>query len=341
MVPGATARGAETDTPSVNDDGLAAADPLSMEVATLTPVGGGTYQEDSAAVRYRPVVKWTPVTDGGASGGSYKQSNTKNGTSRLAVIGAQDFSWIPVKGPDKGIAQVYVDNKLVDTQDLYSPTLTYLQALGPYSLATAGRHTIRIKVSRQKNPASSDYFVSLDYYSVTPRPPTPTRTPTNTKTPTKTRTPVPSKTPTNTPAVTPTRGPSICDGVQNIISRDTTWSPGVYVADSCDITVKPGATLTLLAGAIVKIGNNPQPRNIWVNGNLVAQGTDSDPVIFTSTNDNSVGGVASGVSSLAQPAPGNWGSLTTVSALRHCPTAMALLIWTTLLCAMLEEAMRR
>ena len=66
-----------------------------------------------------------------------------------------------------------------------------------------------------------------------------------------------------------------------------------------ELTVAPGATLKIPAGQTWKGDDHGQ---LLVEGTIEAEGTASEPVTFTSINDNSVGG-ATGSGS---PAPGDW-----------------------------------
>ncbi|MFA6004769.1 MAG: Ig-like domain-containing protein, partial [Elusimicrobiota bacterium] len=76
-----------------------------------------------------------------------------------------------------------------------------------------------------------------------------------------------------------------------------------YLLRNAWITFAAGARLTLSPGTVVKLGNS----NVTLQGGLNAAGTPDRPVIFTSLNDDSVGGPVSGSS--GSPAPGNWGSI--------------------------------
>ena len=82
------------------------------------------------------------------------------------------------------------------------------------------------------------------------------------------------------------------------LNANTTVPAGVYLI-KCTEDVPKKITLTLDPGVIFKFGSDDQ---ITVEGTLDAVGTTSNPITFTSINDNSVGGdTGSGT-----PGPGNW-----------------------------------
>ncbi len=95
------------------------------------------------------------------------------------------------------------------------------------------------------------------------------------------------------------------------ITSDTRWTAGAspYVL-TCDITIHPGATLTIEHGVVVKF---QAISSIVVNGTLDVQGTQALPVIITSLLDDSAGGDTNGDGSATSPAPGNWNSIIVAS----------------------------
>lgn len=76
-----------------------------------------------------------------------------------------------------------------------------------------------------------------------------------------------------------------------------------------DITIPDYVTLSLEAGATFKFG---QYYKITVNGTLVANGTDLDPIVFTSIRDDAFGGDTDG-GGATSGVPGDWTNIDFVS----------------------------
>ena len=80
-----------------------------------------------------------------------------------------------------------------------------------------------------------------------------------------------------------------------------TWAGGNTYHVIGNLTVNDGTTLTIQAGAVVKFNPNLQ---LTVYGTLDVNGADGNNVVFTSRDDNTVGGTVSG--SDGSPAAGDW-----------------------------------
>ena len=99
--------------------------------------------------------------------------------------------------------------------------------------------------------------------------------------------------------------------VSGTITTDTLWSPAFanpYIIQGV-VDVPAGVTLTVAAGTVIKAFDGQFCTDIpdiacsmSVEGTLTVAGTSGSPVVFTSMNDNTVGGVTG----TGSPTPGDW-----------------------------------
>jgi len=68
------------------------------------------------------------------------------------------------------------------------------------------------------------------------------------------------------------------------IAADETWTAADVHRITGDVTVEPGVTLTIEAGAIVQFDSSS--RDLFVKGTLLAPGTVDNPILFTSLKDD-------------------------------------------------------
>ncbi len=79
-----------------------------------------------------------------------------------------------------------------------------------------------------------------------------------------------------------------------------------YIIDN--LTVSPNAVLTIKPGVVIKF-NLGYYNSIVVNGALIANGTLAENIVFTSLNDDNVGGDTNNDGNSSVPAKGNWRSI--------------------------------
>ena len=84
-----------------------------------------------------------------------------------------------------------------------------------------------------------------------------------------------------------------------------TWRTGTHTSGS--FSVDEGYTLTIEPGAIVKFRSSQHALDVL--GTLIANGTPTDKIVFTSIKDDSYGGDTNNDGDKTSPAPGNWDNI--------------------------------
>ncbi len=99
--------------------------------------------------------------------GSYAHVSTTPGAQATLTFNGTSISWIGYRGPDSGIARVFLDGVFAGEVDLYfsDPRIQAIVFTSP-PLADAN-HTLTIEATGLKNAASSDARVVVDAFDVT------------------------------------------------------------------------------------------------------------------------------------------------------------------------------
>jgi hypothetical protein len=132
------------------------------------------FEETDLATVY--TVGWVHRVDGRPfSGGTAALSPKTDGRATFSFTGTA-VKWIGFRGPQTGIALVFLDGSPVAQIDTYAPAEETNAVLYSTEGLQHGPHTLWIEVTGLKNPASSDSIVLVDAFDVGPAAPPPTYT---------------------------------------------------------------------------------------------------------------------------------------------------------------------
>ncbi len=121
------------------------------------------FEDDDPAISYTGT--WSQYNHPAASAGHVTYSGQTGATAELTFEGT-GLRWHVAKGPMLGKARAWLDGAGPLLVDLYNPSLT-LVTLEKTGLSL-GTHTVKVEVSGQKNPSSSNYIVDIDAFEVVP-----------------------------------------------------------------------------------------------------------------------------------------------------------------------------
>jgi hypothetical protein len=95
----------------------------------------------------------------------------------------------------------------------------------------------------------------------------------------------------------------VIDGSNTWIQEDQIWQENLPYFIKIDMVTADGATWTLVKGTEVKMALD---KKITVRGGMNAQGTEDEPVRFTSLYDDTIGGDTHSDGDANAPSPGDW-----------------------------------
>jgi hypothetical protein len=140
--------------------GRAAAPPgISISFRRDTGASAGAYDDTDPRVILHSA--WTRDTQfQEAYGHTVSYSNMSGASISLAFTG-RSISYVHTRSFNRGIAEVWIDDRLRDRLDLFSPT-TEWKTQTRYDTPDSGTHVLRIRVTGEHGPRASDSFVDLD-----------------------------------------------------------------------------------------------------------------------------------------------------------------------------------
>jgi hypothetical protein len=144
-----------------------AASPNSLIVVDAFEVttSGIRHQDTDPAIAYGP--NWIKGNrDKAYSEGASAESNTFGAQATITFTGT-GISWVGARGPQCGIARIFLDGAFVQDFDTYSRTEGPQHTDFTVGGLSAGTHTLTIQVIG-KNPISTDAWILIDAFDVTP-----------------------------------------------------------------------------------------------------------------------------------------------------------------------------
>ncbi|MEH7087328.1 discoidin domain-containing protein, partial [Neobacillus drentensis] len=105
-------------------------------------------------------------TASGFPSGYYNDTDhftTTAGSTAEYTFNGTSIAWYGVKGSDHGKADVYIDDALDSTIDLYQATRSVQSLIYTKTGLRSGFHTIKIVVRSDRNPSASNNYVEVDY----------------------------------------------------------------------------------------------------------------------------------------------------------------------------------
>jgi len=147
------------------EQNAASTSPLIVVDGFEVTMSGTRHQDTDPAIAYGP--NWFQDNrDKAYSEGASAESNIVGAQATITFTGT-GIRWIGARGPQTGIARIFLDGAFVEDFD------TYFQTEGPQhtdffaSGLAPGTHTLSIQVLG-KNPLSSDFWILIDAFDVIP-----------------------------------------------------------------------------------------------------------------------------------------------------------------------------
>ncbi|HZF14569.1 MAG TPA: Ig-like domain-containing protein [Steroidobacteraceae bacterium] len=110
---------------------------------------------------------WTASDTSKSWSSRYATLTNAAGARASLTFEGTSISWIGYRGPETGIANVYVDGILARTVDTYSPNQKVQDSLFSVTGLADAAHTLTIEATARANPSSSGAWIAVDAFDVT------------------------------------------------------------------------------------------------------------------------------------------------------------------------------
>jgi hypothetical protein len=148
---------------------LHASEPVMLTVWNETappPLTVTRFEETAGAIVYEPNGSWLlDNRDREWSGGTAALGYAAGHRATFTFTGG-GVSWIGFRGPQAGIADVYVDGVKAATVDAYASEERISAVLYAVTGLEFGTHTLTIEPTGTRSPLSSDFYIVVDAFDV-------------------------------------------------------------------------------------------------------------------------------------------------------------------------------
>ncbi|MBI5234350.1 MAG: SBBP repeat-containing protein, partial [Deltaproteobacteria bacterium] len=134
-------------------------------ITKISPTAQTWFEENHSSVAYTGT--WTNYSCTACSAGAVKYSKQVGAKATFTFTG-KGVKWYAAKANLLGKAKVYIDGVLQTTVDLYSSTSKVKQVVYTKTWTSSGSHTIRIDVTGTKNVNSTNTYIDIDAFEITP-----------------------------------------------------------------------------------------------------------------------------------------------------------------------------
>jgi hypothetical protein len=145
------------------DDGIIAA--VVVDAFDVPGPAVSRLQDSDPSITYTP--GWTGGDTSNSWTGQFATLSTTPAEQATLTFSGTSVSWIGYRGPEAGIARVYLDGVFAGEVDAYSPTGRIQDSLFTATGLADASHTLTIEVTGLKNDASTDALIVVDAFEVT------------------------------------------------------------------------------------------------------------------------------------------------------------------------------
>lgn len=131
---------------------------------TRIETNGLRYEDYNQSIAYTG--RWNVNRNRAFSAGWMRFSTTPDASADFWFVGTS-VTWVGLRGPQMGIAEVTLDGQSLGTVDLYSESIECVADLLSASDLSEGPHFVSIRVTGEKNPQSTGTTVGLDAFDIT------------------------------------------------------------------------------------------------------------------------------------------------------------------------------